>query len=152
MPPALPGETDGEYTDRLTGADGTDRQPYDHRRNRQCSIGYHEECSDPAGDTCECPCHKTPARGDDELDLNAMRSALVDLIRHTPSYTRMLVLAGHDALVAELSKLREQRDAARADDRQATQERDQCRLDIDTFRAEVSLLNEQLAAVQGLKQ
>lgn len=25
--------------------------------NRQCSIGYHEECSDPDGETCRCPCH-----------------------------------------------------------------------------------------------
>ena len=57
MPPALPGEDAGQYTDRLTGADGTGRRPYDHKRNRQCSIGYHGECSDPQGETCECPCH-----------------------------------------------------------------------------------------------
>lgn len=57
MPPALPGETDEQYTDRLTGADGTGRRPYDHPRNRQCSIGWHEECSDPAGERCKCPCH-----------------------------------------------------------------------------------------------
>jgi hypothetical protein len=63
MPPALDGETDAQYTDRLTGADGTGRRPYDHSRNRQCSIGWHDECSDPAGVTCECPCHRgeTPA-------------------------------------------------------------------------------------------
>ena len=24
---------------------------------RQCSIGYHEECSDPDGDECTCTCH-----------------------------------------------------------------------------------------------
>lgn len=59
MPPALPGETDAQYTDRLTGADRTGRVPYDHRRYRQCSIGYHEECSQNRrpGD-CECPCHE----------------------------------------------------------------------------------------------
>jgi hypothetical protein len=60
MPPALDGETDDQYTDRLTGADRSGRSPYDHRRNRQCSIGYHRECSDPQGVTCECPCHKEP--------------------------------------------------------------------------------------------
>lgn len=31
-------------------------------RNRQCSIGFHEECSDRSGvnwnGDCECPCHK----------------------------------------------------------------------------------------------
>ena len=61
MPPALPGETDDQYTDRLTGADGTDRRPYDHPRNRQCSIGYHDECSDPDGERCKCPCHTAAA-------------------------------------------------------------------------------------------
>lgn len=25
--------------------------------NRQCSIGWHDECSDPEGDHCKCPCH-----------------------------------------------------------------------------------------------
>lgn len=57
MPPALPGETNIQYTDRLSGADGTGRSPYDHRRFRQCSIGFHDECSDPTGEQCECPCH-----------------------------------------------------------------------------------------------
>lgn len=62
MPPALPGETNDAYTDRMTGADGTGRVPYDHRRYRQCSIGYHDECSRNRrpGD-CECPCHIEPA-------------------------------------------------------------------------------------------
>ena len=60
MPPALPDETTDQYTDRLTGADGTDRRPYDHHRNRQCSIGYHGECSDPMGHRCKCPCHEVP--------------------------------------------------------------------------------------------
>jgi hypothetical protein len=59
MPPMLPGETVYTYTDRLTGADRTDRRPYDHRRNRQCSIGWHGECTDPFGIDCECPCHHT---------------------------------------------------------------------------------------------
>lgn len=57
-PPMLPGEDADAYTNRLTGADGTNRRPYDHARNRQCSIGWHEECSDPSGESCECPCHR----------------------------------------------------------------------------------------------
>jgi hypothetical protein len=56
-PPMLPGEGNDAYTNRLTGADGTDRVPYDHHRNRQCSISWHGECTDPAGKTCKCPCH-----------------------------------------------------------------------------------------------
>jgi hypothetical protein len=28
-----------------------------HGLFRQCSIGYHEECSDPDGDECTCTCH-----------------------------------------------------------------------------------------------
>lgn len=66
MPPGLPGETDAQYTERLTGADRTERRPYDHCRNRQCSIGYHEECSDPAGEICECPCHQEQVAATDE--------------------------------------------------------------------------------------
>lgn len=59
QPPKLPGETPEQYTDRLTGADGTNRRPYDHRRNRQCSIGWHEECSDQFHTgRCECPHHE----------------------------------------------------------------------------------------------
>lgn len=58
MPPGLPGETSAQYADRLTGADQTGRSPYDHRRFRQCSIGFHDECSDPTGEQCECPCHE----------------------------------------------------------------------------------------------
>lgn len=56
-PPALDGESDEAYTDRLTGADGTNRSPYDHPRNRQCSIGWHTECTDPQSARCKCPCH-----------------------------------------------------------------------------------------------
>lgn len=26
--------------------------------NRQCSIGYHWECSDPLGYECDCRCHE----------------------------------------------------------------------------------------------
>lgn len=55
--PWLPGETPEIWTNRVLGIEGKDRIPYDHRRNRQCSIGYHEECSDPNGIGCECPCH-----------------------------------------------------------------------------------------------
>ena len=34
--------------------------------NRQCSIGYHEECSDPRGDECRCQCHKTTSQTGNE--------------------------------------------------------------------------------------
>jgi hypothetical protein len=58
MPPMLPGETPEQYTNRLTGADGTNRVPYQEKRFRQCSIGHHDECSDHEGKECQCPCHK----------------------------------------------------------------------------------------------
>jgi hypothetical protein len=79
MPPALPGETDAQYTDRLTGADRTDRRPYDHPRYRQCSIGYHDECSQRhAGEgDCACPCHtaKPPERRHDDPAVFAVLDA-----------------------------------------------------------------------------
>jgi hypothetical protein len=68
MPPELPGEASDAYTDRLTGADQSGRIPYDHPRNRQCSIGYHGECSDPAGKTCKCPCHTAEGRLEMRVD------------------------------------------------------------------------------------
>ena len=74
MPPVLDGEDAGQYTDRLTGADRTNRVPYHHKRNRQCSIGYHSECSDPAGESCECPCHVERALAEYPAEiLSAMR-------------------------------------------------------------------------------
>jgi hypothetical protein len=64
MPTPLPYEKPDAYTDRLTGADRTNRRPYDHPRNRQCSIGYHDECTswraidlDQMSTACKCPCH-----------------------------------------------------------------------------------------------
>lgn len=65
MPPMLAGEgeTTDDYADRLTGADGTGRVPYNHVRNRQCALGWHRECSErqivSAKDRrCQCPCHQ----------------------------------------------------------------------------------------------
>jgi hypothetical protein len=50
------GETLEARTDRLraTGAS--------LGLNRQCSIGWHDECSDPQGDTCRCLCHGPEAQ------------------------------------------------------------------------------------------
>ena len=56
MPPGLAGETDFAYTDRLTGDNRTGRTPYDHIRNRQCSIGYHGA----RGDLSECKALPVP--------------------------------------------------------------------------------------------
>lgn len=54
QPPALPGESDDAYANRLLGGG-----IYDHRRNRQCSIGWHAECSDrDHSGRCECPHHE----------------------------------------------------------------------------------------------
>ncbi len=87
MPPAIPGETADEYTDRLTGADKTDRRPYDHKRNRQCSIGYHDECSDngrdPSEHTCECPHHTDPHyRSISEQDQDRICSEIERLVKN----------------------------------------------------------------------
>ena len=44
------GESDAAWTQRMIN----ERMP---GTNRQCSIGWHSECSDPDGDECTCPCH-----------------------------------------------------------------------------------------------
>lgn len=61
MPDMLPGENSDQYTNRLTGCYGQALIPYDHRRYRECSIGFHGTCSQRAtpaeSRTCQCPCH-----------------------------------------------------------------------------------------------
>ena len=84
MPPALDGETPEQYTDRLTGADGTDRRPYDHFRRRQCSIGYHDECSDnrEQSGACECPHHTDPNYLDAEArEREELRSYVEEIVK-----------------------------------------------------------------------
>lgn len=62
QPPALPGESDDAYTNRLLSGG-----VFDHQRNRQCSIGWHGECSDRShSGQCGCPCHDE-RRNADEL-------------------------------------------------------------------------------------
>lgn len=57
--PYLPGETPEAWTDRVLGVLGDWGRPYNHRRNRQCSIGWHNECSDRQHNgSCGCPCHE----------------------------------------------------------------------------------------------
>lgn len=34
------------------------------KRNRQCGLGWHDECTDPLGDFCECECHPWILRND----------------------------------------------------------------------------------------
>ena len=54
MPPSGDDETLEQYTDRLSDPE---RTPYDHTRQRRCLLGVHEECEDPSGKHCKCPCH-----------------------------------------------------------------------------------------------
>ena len=49
--PPGPDESSAEYTGRLLGL------AREHGTNRQCSIGWHHECSDPYGEECMCSCH-----------------------------------------------------------------------------------------------
>jgi len=66
-------ETDEQYTDRLI-AEGAALG-----KNRQCSIGYHDECSDREDEThthlgvCKCECHLDPA-APSEVEMAAIRA------------------------------------------------------------------------------
>lgn len=44
--------SDGAWTDAMS------REGRATGVNRQCSIGWHNECSDPDGDDCLCACHE----------------------------------------------------------------------------------------------
>lgn len=49
--PPAPDEDAAAYTGRLLS------HAREHGTFRQCSIGYHNECSDPEGYDCMCSCH-----------------------------------------------------------------------------------------------
>lgn len=49
--PERPGEDAGKWTGRVLS------HAKDYGTNRQCSIGWHDECSDPIGESCQCLCH-----------------------------------------------------------------------------------------------
>lgn len=85
MPPAHDGETDEAYTNRLLGVGQP--SPYDHPRNRQCSIGWHDECSDRSGGRCLCPCHPLGIRATAGLADPAeferrVSAAFLELVNH----------------------------------------------------------------------
>lgn len=96
VPPMLDGEQSGPYTDRLTGADGTGRRPYDHARNRQCSIGYHDECSErhevTTSGSCQCPCHIDRAEGSQAGVTMTEAAALLGRLYYLPSHTAKIVM------------------------------------------------------------
>lgn len=50
--PPFKDETDSAWTARLLGL------AREYGTNRQCSINWHEECSDPQGESCQCYCHE----------------------------------------------------------------------------------------------
>lgn len=115
--PTLPGETSGQYTNRLTGADKTGREPYDHKRFRQCSIGYHTECSCradyPLGAAtgCECPCHTDTAPPNAVLTMAETEAAktlasLYDLPKVTGYRVIVEALAAIEAGAASIAELR----------------------------------------------
>jgi hypothetical protein len=54
--PPLPEESAGTYTNRVLSHSA------EHQVNRQCSIGYHGECSDRSGEQCRCLCHDDATR------------------------------------------------------------------------------------------
>jgi hypothetical protein len=49
--PGSMGLSDGAWTDGMVRAGAVAGV------NRQCSIGWHAECSDPGGERCRCACH-----------------------------------------------------------------------------------------------
>jgi hypothetical protein len=54
--PDYPGEDAGKWTDRVLS------HAREYGTNRQCSIGWHGECSDRSGETCNCMCHDDAVR------------------------------------------------------------------------------------------
>lgn len=104
--PGFDEESDDTYTTRMLDKE---RNPYDHQRFRQCSIGYHRECSERSVSglanaftdnkfsytgECECPCHTdySPFVNDELLgDAAETLAELYDL--PTPSAWHVLHVA-----------------------------------------------------------
>lgn len=111
-PPALPDESDVDYTNRVLGLQGNEC-PYDHARNRRCSIGYHRECSDRHAGTgadysgdCQCPCHFdafTPLPDSELFDAVGILIDLYDLPRATA--WRVLELVDRECTGEELTSV-----------------------------------------------
>ena len=57
MGPKPMGLSDGAWTDAMA------REGARTGVNRQCSLGWHGECSDPEGDECRCACHAHEEEG-----------------------------------------------------------------------------------------
>lgn len=85
LPDKRDDETDGQWTDRIH------RSGNALGRNRQCSIGWHGECSDPDGDECACPCHKLNMPSWQKLAItlgwfrDALRAAVAPSVPDSPS-------------------------------------------------------------------
>jgi hypothetical protein len=54
--PHGPGESAEAWTNRVLSHSA------EHGVNRQCSLGWHGECSDRSGETCRCLCHDDATR------------------------------------------------------------------------------------------
>lgn len=95
MPPSFGHENPEAYTDRLLGRHGN--SPYDHHRLRQCSIGYHNECSERHGmivpGDCECPCHVERAEGPQAGVTMTDAAARLGRLYFLPSHTAKIVMA-----------------------------------------------------------
>lgn len=79
--PINPGETAAEHTGRLL------REARTAGTFRQCSIGWHEECSDAYGEECMCSCHAlgiTLTR--DQLESWAGRELTDDEVEHLDTH------------------------------------------------------------------
>jgi hypothetical protein len=79
--------------------------------NRQCSIGYHMECSDPQGEECECPCHQqiAPAPANRLVEVSPgvwIRPELVVAVRDrtaSASTHRCEIIIGQTAFLVQRS-------------------------------------------------
>lgn len=96
-PPSLPGETDDAYTNRLTGADGTGRNPYNHHRLRECALGYHNSCSGRASTQFQCPHHADTGPGTEPAQVVVNGADILARLWYLPVTTAQRVMAeAHD--------------------------------------------------------
>lgn len=98
--PRFDNETDDAFTNRLSRHGSTN--PYNHKRFRECSLGYHLTCSCNHGRNsgCECPHHNEKEyESTADISIELAASTLADLYYLPITTAQQVILASIDSIV-----------------------------------------------------
>lgn len=99
MGPTALGIDEADWTDQMI------REGAKTGVNRQCSIGWHGECSDPEGERCKCACHAFVGAEDEDEYIKVPLGALRELVESAQSIAYRADQEWEGGYVAETEKL-----------------------------------------------